>query len=450
MKLDTIFISRFRCFEEAQLAFEDDVTVLVGVNGAGKTAFLDALALSVTFLIDVLARRNSLKEVDLNALFRPTDLHSTSRSRANFVKIAASLSDLTPEGKESLGDVENGLLECRAFYSPHADPNSYPDYPGFHEMEFSYALGIWDSIDEEPEAEITLPLIAYYRSDRKLKGEIELGDVFKSAFNRESAYDHALDAAADYSAMCKWLYVAENQVLREPDNSQSPIASAYRSMNRALHLLVEDVKSFGFLGIPPSLIFEVGSNGTSRSQGLEQLSDGYRSLIGICLDFARRLALANPNSKKPLELPAILLIDEIELHLHASWQQTVIPKLREIFPNTQIICTTHSPQVLTSVEDRCIRILDGQNVHAAPSGTWGAESKRLLEDVLGVSSRPPERFAKPVKQLHELQDLIDQGKYEEAKAKIDEFISKGYEADPAIIDANLTVENRLWEEAHTG
>ena len=82
-----------------------------------------------------------------------------------------------------------------------------------------------------------------------------------------------------------------------------------------------------------------------------QLSDGEKCTIALIGDLARRLALANPEKKNPLEGSGIALIDEVELHMHPKWQRKIIPMLSETFPNIQFIITTHSPQVLGELDD---------------------------------------------------------------------------------------------------
>jgi predicted ATP-binding protein involved in virulence len=84
-------------------------------------------------------------------------------------------------------------------------------------------------------------------------------------------------------------------------------------------------------------------------------------MLAMVMDLARRMAQANPRLEDPLQSEAIVLIDEVDLHLHASWQQTILPDLLRVFPNAQFIVTTHSPQVLTTVEPEQIQILDWQN-----------------------------------------------------------------------------------------
>lgn len=101
--------------------------------------------------------------------------------------------------------------------------------------------------------------------------------------------------------------------------------------------------------------------------------------------------MANPTWSNPLEAPGILLIDEIELHLHPRWQQQVIPALRKAFPNTQLIVSTHSPEVLTTVRRENILLLGADHqIERLPEdvGTYGAENSRVLAEVFGAYPRP--------------------------------------------------------------
>ena len=143
-------------------------------------------------------------------------------------------------------------------------------------------------------------------------------------------------------------------------------------------------------GSPPELI--IYEKSTGRAYKVSQLSDGYRAMLALVMDLARRMAQARgdarPTGESLLNSPAIVLIDEVELHLHPSWQQTVLTTLMEIFTNTQFIVTTHSPQVLTSIPSRHIRILDGGKAHTVDEQTQGAEASRLLKHIFGVELRP--------------------------------------------------------------
>ena len=100
----------------------------------------------------------------------------------------------------------------------------------------------------------------------------------------------------------------------------------------------------------PRLRMKVEKNGINLD--VSQLSDGEKCTMTLFGDLARRLCIANPRLDDPLKGDGVVLIDEIELHMHPSWQRMVLPKLQETFPNIQFIITTHSPIVLSEVDDR--------------------------------------------------------------------------------------------------
>lgn len=126
---------------------------------------------------------------------------------------------------------------------------------------------------------------------------------------------------------------------------------------------------------------------------LEAMSDGARSVISMAADIAYRMARLNPDMGEDVTLKTsgVVLIDEVDMHLHPSWQQTVVNDLVKAFPKVQFIVTTHSPQVLTSVPAECIRILHWDNDLVdieEPTFSLGAESSQLLRDIQHVESRP--------------------------------------------------------------
>ena len=138
------------------------------------------------------------------------------------------------------------------------------------------------------------------------------------------------------------------------------------------------------------------ASGRSETLSFDQLSGGYRIVVALAADLARRMAQGNPHLEDPLVSEAIVLIDEIELHLHPSWQQRVLPDLVRTFPNTQFMVSTHSPQVLTSVRPEHIVALsrEGDDVFAtqASAATYGAEAGNVLSSVMGVNQRPQNTF----------------------------------------------------------
>jgi predicted ATP-binding protein involved in virulence len=180
---------------------------------------------------------------------------------------------------------------------------------------------------------------------------------------------------------------------------------------------------------------------------LDQLSDGYQVMLGVVMDFALRLALANPPAKSDdevLQTEAIMIVDEIELHLHPLWQQRVIPDLQRTFPNTQFILTTHSPQVATTVPSPSLRILKNGRLFEVPAGTEGAEAERLLVDVFGAPTRSP--HVDEPGWLRRYMELVDAGQHEskeavDLRAKLDTW-SQGNE--PLLKRLDVRIANRKW------
>jgi predicted ATP-binding protein involved in virulence len=206
---------------------------------------------------------------------------------------------------------------------------------------------------------------------------------------------------------------------------------------------LEHVEKIAFKDNPPSLVITLRpENGLPQDFAIEQLSDGYRNLIALILDFARRLAQAHPGWENPLEAPGILMIDEIELHLHPAWQQRVIPDLRAVFPNTQLIVATHSPQVLTTVKREQVRFLTTDHtLEPLPDdvGTYGAESGHVLEAVFGVQTRP--RTVETDGRLGEYLQMIEnrQGRTPSALSLREELERAVGSSDPALLTADMRI-----------
>jgi hypothetical protein len=152
---------------------------------------------------------------------------------------------------------------------------------------------------------------------------------------------------------------------------------------------------------------------------LGQLSDGEQGLLALVFDITRRLAIANPQSKTPLtEGTAVVLIDEIELHLHPTWQRQVLRHLLDIFPACQFVITTHSPQVIGQVKPEKLRLLhpdeNGKVRLHLLSQSFGMDSSWILQNIMGCAVREYEIEQK----LSAIFDLIDARKYPAARKAV--------------------------------
>jgi energy-coupling factor transporter ATP-binding protein EcfA2 len=129
---------------------------------------------------------------------------------------------------------------------------------------------------------------------------------------------------------------------------------------------------------------------------IKDLSLGYKTLIAWMVDLASRMFERYPDSPNPLAEPAVVLVDEIDLHLHPKWQRTLMSYLSERFPNTQFIATAHSPLVVQAASDANVVLLRREGDHVVIDNDvkdihgWRVD-QILTSDLFGLeSARPPQ------------------------------------------------------------
>jgi len=210
-----------------------------------------------------------------------------------------------------------------------------------------------------------------------------------------------------------------------------------KTVIKAIEQFVPEYTSLRVTRIPRPLML-IDKNGETFN--IDQLSDGEKNLITLIGDIARRLAIANPNSSVPLEGEGIVFIDEIDLHLHPSWQRLIISQLTTVFPNCQFIITTHSPQVISQVQSESLFLLKNKNNELSYSKaleSYGMNTDRILEDLLEVDARP----GKEKKELHKIFQLIQDNKIEEAKSEI-MMLKNLIGEDPELIKASVLIKRK--------
>lgn len=169
---------------------------------------------------------------------------------------------------------------------------------------------------------------------------------------------------------------------------------------------------------------------------IDQLSDGEKCLMAMVGDLARRLAIANPERADPLVGEGVVLVDEIDLHLHPAWQRMVPHRLTEVFPGCQFILSTHSPQVIGEVAPEAIRRLHSAKERGigvtVPNQTFGLTSKDILDEVMLPKGGPSTLNRNPriEEKLHKLFLLIDEEDFRQARLMIGE-LSRELKGDTA-------------------
>lgn len=226
---------------------------------------------------------------------------------------------------------------------------------------------------------------------------------------------------SEFFTWFRWMEDIENQDRRDQPDHRDPALQAVRTAIQGVlrGFTAPEVVRWSAFGHPYASLV-VSKHG--RTFTFNQFSEGERILIALAADIARRAALTE--HVPVLEAPGVVLIDEIDLHLHPGWQREVLPRLMKTFPNVQFITTTHSPIVVASVPSESIRLL--KDFQYIPVGkTEGRDPNAVLAALFEVSPRPKEIQG----ELREVAELIDGNKLTEARQRLDELSKKLGEDD---------------------
>ena len=247
-----------------------------------------------------------------------------------------------------------------------------------------------------------------------------------------------MDGTANDKLMQKWFYnMASTQF--ETESSIPEYQAVCRAMEKFFNAIAEKENSKVFYNRFEQGIDFVYSEGSRKVRiPLRQMSDGYRCSISLVADIAYRMALLNPQLLENVvdETSGVILIDEVDLHLHPSWQQRILGILLSVFPKVQFIVTTHAPSVINSVKQENIRILTDEGIVTAPVEVYGKDVNGILKSVMESSSRP--------KEILELFDKfhtdMDNSDFVQAEAILQEIARKIGENDPELTAARVELD----------
>ena len=347
MILRELSLENYRPFREENFTFSERVTVIAGVNGRGKTAILDGISLLLSRLLpQVTPAKGGYKYLSQQDIHQgETDLKLTLSASFEEYRVEFTI-DYDPEN----GQRPTKLLPQlkRAIQAVYGNPHRVGD---------------------------AAPIAVYYTTDRaayRLPRRLLTG----LAHNQQAAYHGALfNRQIDFrDFMSRYRVWAENIERGEDRDGKYRLTLA--TIERAVR---EFLPGFGDVRIeldPLRLI--VSKNG--QRLDLTQISDGERSLLAMMIDLCRRLVLANPELDDPLQGTGVVLIDEIELHLHPKWQREIVEKLRRTFSRIQFILTTHSPFVVQTLRQGELRLL-GERLDDDALQDPGEYANRGLEEV---------------------------------------------------------------------
>jgi predicted ATP-binding protein involved in virulence len=427
--LESLVLENYRKFERLEIGFERDLTVLVADNGGGKTAVLDSAAIALRYLVDEL---------------RSAGTHgfaATDARRANNGAISMAQYPVRLQARGSFsGDpiLWSRTLSSEGRRTTTAEAKGLQNIATKMKKELARVIkrGNLMSVPE-------LPLIAYYGTAR-LWGALKNTKGKKEAAMRlmdpTAAYVDCLTPASSYQQFAVWFESVVRQGQNElASGNSTPYGPA--ALLRAVRQAIDSVLSpTGWSNIGWDFLNgEVVAHHSDQGKlAVSSLSDGVRNLLALVADLAHRAARLNPwwHETACEQATGIVLIDEVDMHLHPSWQQSVIGLLRKAFPRVQFIVSTHSPQVLSSVDARHIRVIDDDGTVRTPRfQTRGVQSSDVLAEVMGVNPVPEVEEAS---MLGRYEGLIQQerGTTPEALVLREHLLSHFGADHPVMLDAD--------------
>lgn len=388
MKITKLCLRDFRGFESLDLDLAPGVTALVGVNGAGKTSILDAIA-ALASCVQEGVRSGKVEGFGL----RQDDVRVSALSTS--ITLAAEIG-----GRAVEWTVATSLPACPPDLQAKSDVEALRVPAG--EVQHAMAAGT-----------PVLPLAVYFPTNRSV---LDIPERIRKPqeFGSLDAYDGALEGgASDFRGFFEWFREEEDIYNEQVVSKVTPAPSPLPAVRSAIEQLVPGARGARIERRPQRMTVEV--NGVRLD--VAQLSDGERCLLAMAGDLARRMALAAPKANRPLEQAAVVLIDEVELHLHPGLQRELLPRLQRVFPNAQLIVSTHSPQVLSSLHASSVRVIERFALKKLDRGTWQRDTNRILEAAFGDPGRPPEVAEK----LNDLRDAVDEDRVDDARRLIAEL-----------------------------
>lgn len=408
MRISRLKLANVRAIEAAEFTFCPGFNLVVGVNGVGKTTVLDALAVCAAAFI---RRANKLPRYEVR--FDLSDI----RMRANALDVTCKF-----QADAESARYDYALHKSRESVVPREERAGLPRQQVHDTPDKAKFVG------EPPPAtsgdEVGgRPLAILFSTSRAVPSE--------RTPSRSAAAGGIKAACAGALSNRRGLHLTEfeawmrvQEALRSEHPSKERVLGAFRT---AVTRFLPDYRNPHLGGESVSGGFLLVDRGAATLP-IRQLSDGERGVLAMVMDLTRRLAQANPEMTDPAaEAEAVVLIDEIELHLHPGWQRRIVRNLTETFPKCQFIATTHSPQVIGELEHDRIHIMADGEVYS-PTHSFGVDSSRVLEEIMDTDPR-----TKKVKDLlSKISRTVGDERYDDAGALLADLADRLGANDPEV------------------
>ena len=422
LRLDRLELANFHKFEHCSIDLDERLTVLVGDNGSGKSSLLEAAAIALDSVIShlVFMHQRVIETSDARiALFDMGDVVERQPQFPVIVSACGRVEETKLGWSQTLQSMDGGSREDA-------------------EQSYLQLLRSCSASIQGGEANLVLPVLAYYGTGRlwsEGRGSI---DVRRRTFSRQNGYLGSLEANASSDQMLSWFFkMTAQDVQRAQSLKPTGESGLFAAVRGAVERCFQGITGCKRVNVTYNLdaddldVEYADECGEVQRMSMGLLSDGYRTVLSMVADIAYRMALLNPalGGDAIEKTSGVVLIDEIDLHLHPLWQARILGDLRDIFPRVQFVVTTHAPVVISSVRASHVRLLgDGDEVRRPSTEVYGGEVGRMLVSVMGAPERPVLVQAR----FDEFYQALDEGNLDAARSLLN-----GLEADLGADDTGV-------------
>lgn len=408
MIIKSIGLKNYRCFEDIEIDFHEKLTVIVGDNGSGKTSILEGLAVSLGTMFIGLDGRVG---VSINK--------KDARLKAYLMGAFEDVQPQYPVEITATGEIDGQKITWKRSLNGENGSTTVKDAKDMTDIAKGYQQRMRDG-----DTTLILPIIAYYGTGRLWDYHREKKtDTFKNSA-KTNGYIDSLDGTANIKLMMNWFKKKTLQKIQRRSEELKEFVEllvVYRAMKMCCERIIGyQGVDFGYnLDTNEIECYYINEDKLKMSIPLSQMSDGYKSTISLIADIAYRMAVLNPQMGIDVidKTDGVILIDEVDLHLHPAWQHRILGDLQEIFPRVQFIVTTHAPAVISSAKSENLVILKDYEVIDADAEIYGNDVNSILKDIMGVSERNPVIAS----MFNKFYSLLNDGQYDEAEKILDEI-----------------------------
>ena len=408
MKIKKVTLKNYKCFEKIEVDFHDKLTVIVGNNGSGKSSILDGVAVSLGTMFTGFDGLNGVSISQRDAHLKAYQMGESEDIQAQYPV------EITAEGVIDAKEV----VWTRSL-NRKGGSTTVKDAKQMLDVAKDYQSRLRDG-----DSDLILPVIAYYGTGRLWDYHREKKTDTFIKNTKTNGYIDSLDGTANIKLMMNWFRKKSVQVAQKNAvgfNTFLGLNVVYYAMVNCFERITgyKDVKLLYNLDTNEIDCYYTDEDGFSMNIPLSQMSDGYKNTISLIADIAYRMATLNPQlGTSVLEnTDGVVLIDEVDLHLHPAWQHRILSDLQEMFPKVQFIVTTHAPAVISSAKSENLVILKNYEVLDASTEIYGNDINSILKGIMGVSDRNPA----VAKLFEKFYILLNNGQYDDAEEILDEI-----------------------------